>query len=431
MTDLPAAEKFLTAHIQMPGGELLCAVSGGLDSMCLLDFVVRWAKKRGMTAAAAHFNHGLRGENADRDEAFVRDYCAENAIPFLAGRGDTRDFSAREGLSVEEAARRLRYGFLETLQAQRHSAGILTAHHADDNAETMLLNLCRGTGSAGLGIPPVRGHVYRPFLEISKAELASYASAHGLPHVEDETNAEDCAARNLLRHKVFPVLREINPRAVENMARAAELLAAEDAALERLAESVLAQARVEERRASLDWAHLQAAPETVRGRAALGLMERVCGRRKDLSSAHAGAVLALEKGRECSLPYGLLARNSGTALEIFAAPPPPEAVDIAPGKTVVFGTWYVTLAGGTENSPPLTVTRWRTGDRMSAPGGRGSRTLKRLWADAGVAPSQRETLPVLRQGERLIAAPYIGMDADFAAGWTGGQVKFEIEGESK
>lgn len=406
--------------------------------MCLLDFTVRWAAGRGIAVAAAHFNHRLRGEAADRDEAFVRDYCAARGIPFTSGRGDTRALAAREGLSIEEAARRLRYEFLEQTGARRRSAAILTAHHADDNAETMLLNLCRGTGSAGLGIPAVRGNVYRPFLEITRAELEDYAAAHGLPHVEDETNREDGAARNLLRHKVLPILREINPKAAQNMTRAAGLLAAEDAALDALAEKLLARAEVSQGHASLKWAALRSAPEAARGRAVLGLMERVCGHRRDLSAAHVKAALELEKGRECSLPYGLLARNSGAGLEIFRVPPVPEAVKLTPGKTVHFGAWRVALNGVAEGEfsyrlslpGPLEVTAWRPGDRMKLLGSRGKRTMKRLWADAGVPPSVRDGLPVLRMGERIVAAPYLGVDLDFAAGEADAQVTFYTEGET-
>ena len=115
---------------------------------------------------------------------------------------------------MEEAARRLRYDFLNKAAEDGNYDAIFTAHHADDNAETVLLNLIRGTGSAGLaGIPQVRGKVCRPFLRVPRAELADYAAAHGVPHVEDATNADpDAAARNALRSAVMPVLRQINPK---------------------------------------------------------------------------------------------------------------------------------------------------------------------------------------------------------------------------
>ena len=172
------------------------------------------------------FNHQLRGAEADRDEAFVRDYCGKRRIPFAAGSGDTRALAEREGLSTEEAARRLRYDFLNKAAEDGGYDAILTAHHADDNAETVLLNLIRGTGSAGLaGIPQVRGNICRPFLRIPRAELAAYAAAHDIPHVEDSTNQDPgAAARNALRSTVMPVLRQLNPKCAENIARTSAIL---------------------------------------------------------------------------------------------------------------------------------------------------------------------------------------------------------------
>ena len=139
----------LTA-VELPEGGALCAVSGGLDSMCLLEMTVRQGQKQGRRVAAAHFNHQLRGAEADRDEAFVRDWCAAREIPFFAGRGDVRAFAEETGRTVEEAARQLRYKFLEETRRREGFGCILTAHHADDSAETMLLNLLRGTGLKGL-----------------------------------------------------------------------------------------------------------------------------------------------------------------------------------------------------------------------------------------------------------------------------------------
>lgn len=415
----------------------MCAVSGGVDSMCLLDTVLRWAAERDARVLAAHFNHQLRGAAADRDETFVREYCAARGVPFFAGRGETAALAARDGLSVEEAARRLRYAFLEET-ARREGAAVLTAHHADDNAETMLLNLCRGTGSAGLGIPPVRGNVYRPFLALTRRELEEYAAARGLPHVEDETNGTDAAARNLLRHRVLPVLREINPRAAENMARAAGLLAADSAALDAAALALADTAWAGPEGLRLDWTALRAAPESVRGRAVRMLMERLCGRRRDLSAVHVRAALELKPGASCALPYGMTAKNSGGALELFRLPPVPEPVELPPGGTVRFGAWRVALDAA---GPPgafscrvrldgaAQVTAWRPDDRMTLPGSRGSRSLKRLFADAGIPPEERDRTPVLRIGGRAAAVP--GLGAELSAGDAGMQVIFYKETDYK
>lgn len=437
MNELLPARRFLTEHFPAAGAALLCAVSGGVDSMCLLDTVLRWAAERDARVLAAHFNHQLRGAAADRDETFVREYCAARGVPFFAGRGETAVLAARDGLSVEEAARRLRYAFLEET-ARREGAAVLTAHHADDNAETMLLNLCRGTGSAGLGIPPVRGNVYRPFLALTRRELEEYAAARGLPHVEDETNGTDAAARNLLRHRVLPVLREINPRAAENMARAAGLLAADSAALDAAALALADTAWAGPEGLRLDWTALRAAPESVRGRAVRMLMERLCGRRRDLSAVHVRAALELKQGASCALPYGMTAKNSGGALELFRLPPVPEPVELPPGGTVRFGAWRVALDAA---GPPgafscrvrldgaAQVTAWRPDDRMTLPGSRGSRSLKRLFADAGIPPEERDRTPVLRIGGRAAAVP--GLGAELSAGDAGVQVIFYKETDYK
>lgn len=429
---LEKAKQELLELARRDGGKrMLAAVSGGLDSMCLLHLLTDWGREHDLAVTAAHFNHSLRGESADRDAAFVRDWCAAHGVPFLLGKGDTRVLARSDGLSVEEAARKLRYAFLERSAAETGCRWILTAHHADDNAETMLLNLIRGTGSAGLaGIPRVRGDIARPLRDVTRAELTEYASAHHLPHVEDETNQTDDAARNLLRHRVLPVLREINPRAVENMARAAGILEAEDAVLGTAAGELADRARPVAGGMRIGWAQLEAEPPALRSRAVLELMASVCGCRKDLTAAHAAAALDLIRGPEgtalVALPYGLRARSADGALWIQRPPPLPEDVPVAAGASVRFGSWTISLTETPETgytyplgraaAQDLLVTAWRRDDRMTLPGSRGARTLKRLWADAGISPAERDAMPVLRSGERPAAAPGIGADGEFSPG---------------
>ena len=427
--DLIAAKRFLE---EMGDGRnvtpVLCAVSGGLDSMCLLHLLSTWGRERNLAVTAAHFNHQLRGEASDRDEQFVRDWCAAHDVPFVSGHADVAALAAEESLSVEEAARKARYEFLAEQQRRGGHAFVLTAHHADDNAETMLLNLLRGTGTRGLaGIPEFRGCIARPFLRVTRQELEVYAEQHGIPHVEDDTNLDpDAAARNTIRLRVLPVLKELNPRAVENMTRAAELLAMDQQALTHHAERLLALGQVtpgEMAVLPLDVCKEQEA--AVLQRAVYGMMAAVCGQEKDLTARHVEAVCGLlenESGKEVSLPYGMTARREEESLVVERSENVPQDVTIEIGGQISFGKWRVELSE-TEGDralmlPPeaeLTVTPWNREDRMTLPGSRGARSLKRLCADRGISPAQRELLPVLRVNGRAAAVPGIGVDTEFAA----------------
>ena len=200
-----------------PGSGVLCALSGGADSMYLLCRLLEGRERYGWRVCAAHLNHGLR-ETAGRDEKFVRDWCGRRGVPLAVGLEDVAGYARREGLSLEEAGRTLRYRFLGQAALEAGCPLIATGHHAGDSAETVLMNLIRGCGLKGLaGIPERRDNIVRPMLEVSRGEIEAYLKEHGVPHVEDETNADpEAAARNLLRQKVMPVLRELNPRAASS-----------------------------------------------------------------------------------------------------------------------------------------------------------------------------------------------------------------------
>ena len=434
MSDLTACQKFLQLHTS-PGDRLLCAVSGGLDSMCLLDFACRLAA--GMTlkrqVRAAHFNHRLRGEAADRDENFVREYCAARKIPLTTGHGDVGDLAAREGLSLEEAARKARYAFLEDTARRENCRWILTAHHAGDNAETVLLNLIRGTGLKGLrGIPPVRDPYLRPFLTLSREDLVRYAADWDIPHVEDETNANpEAAARNALRLRVMPLLREINPRAVEHIAAAAGRIAQADDALDREAEDRLARVEARNGRVVLPWEELAAAPAAVRPRMLLRLFDLLGAGRKDVGAAHLNAVLAM--GRETagnresrlSLPHGVTARYCKHRLILETRPQPLTEVQLLPGRAIRWGDYTLTLLDHREGeglalrdrtaqeSRAVSIGPCPAGDRLALPGAAGSRTVKRLCLDRGISLEERDRLPAVYADGRLAAVWRLGVDREF------------------
>lgn len=417
------------------GENVLCAVSGGLDSMCLLHMLDAWCKERDGRVIAAHFHHGLRGKAADRDEAFVREICEAWGIPLAVGRGNVREHAKGEGLSMEEAARNLRYAFLGQAAEEWQCKRLYTAHHADDNAETVLLNLVRGTGLAGLtGMDWARDGLCRPLLNTTRAELEAYAAEWQIPHVEDETNADpEAASRNFLRLQVLPLLRELNPRAVEHIGQAARRLRGVDSSLEEDAAARTAHVEVREGRVTLSMDALAAAPAAVQPRMLLRLFDLLGVGRKDIGAAHLEALMELSRrtawGKEgrLSLPHGVTARYCRRWLILETRPQALTEVQLTPGRPLAWGDYTLTLLEGPRDegiaffwqgrpgqSPVITVAPCVPGERLALPGGRGSRSVKRLCLDRGISLAERDRLPAIYVEGELAAVWRLGVDMAFA-----------------
>jgi tRNA(Ile)-lysidine synthase len=199
--------------------KLIVALSGGADSVALL----RLLTDCGYSVEAAHCNFHLRGEESDRDERFVRELCSKLGLTLHTTHFDTTGYAAEHKLSIEMAARELRYNWFETLRKERGASYIAVAHHRDDSVETILLNLIRGTGISGLtGIHPRNGYVVRPLLCISRSDITSYLTEIGQDYVTDSTNLADEYTRNKIRLNILPLMEEINPAAKESIARSGE-----------------------------------------------------------------------------------------------------------------------------------------------------------------------------------------------------------------
>lgn len=421
-------------HAALPrrGEKVLCAVSGGLDSMCLLRMLEAWCEERGGQVVAAHFNHRLR-TRADRDEEFVRETCESWGIPLTVGRGDVGEHARREGLSTEEAARNLRYAFLRRAAAEAGCKRVYTAHHADDNAETILLNLIRGTGLAGLtGMDWERDGLCRPLLGVTREELEAYAAEWKIPHMEDETNADpEAAARNLLRLQVMPLLKELNPRAVEHICGAARRLRGVDRSLEADAAARTAHVEVQEGRVTLSMEALAAAPAAVRPRMLLWLFDLLGVGRKDVGAAHLEALMDLVRrtawGKEgrLSLPHGVTARYCRRWLILETRPQLLTEVQLVPGRALHWGDYALTLLDRPEGegisffwrgrqSPVVTAAPCPPGERLTLPGARGSRSVKRLCLDRRISLAERDRLPAIYVEGELAAVWRLGVDAAFA-----------------
>ena len=218
-----------------PGQRVACAVSGGADSMALLWCLWTLRQTLDIEVEAAHFDHRLRGAESERDARFVREFCEKHGIVLHFGAAAPDAYAAS---GVEETARRLRYAFFDTLACDR----IATAHNANDNAETVLLHLLRGTGLRGLcGIPPVRGRIVRPLLFASRTEILEFLHAEGIEFVEDSTNAADDCLRNRLRHGVMPLLYAEAPALPAQLVHQTALLRSEDEFLDAQARALLVQ----------------------------------------------------------------------------------------------------------------------------------------------------------------------------------------------
>ena len=423
-TELPRAEALCARYLDK-ARPVLAAVSGGVDSMCLLYFL----REKGYNVSCAHFNHRLRGEEAARDEAFVRAWCEKEGIPFYLGRGDVRAHARESGKSEEEAGRDLRYAFLRKTANGLH-AQIALAHHADDNAETVLLNLVRGTDLRGLcGMRPKQGDLVRPFLEQTREELVAYAAAHDIPHVEDHTNADpNAAARNYLRLEIFPRLKHLNPRAGEHIAAAARSLTALDNAIEQKAEALLADAECAKSSVSLPLCRFCAADEAVQVRALLRMADRLGVGRKDIGREQLNAVLALAQKddavrRQVSLPRGAVVRLAGGALTMSVQPAAPKRAVLSPGIPLRWGNFELTLlrepdGGGLslrapEDGETVSVGPCDLKARLTLAGTNGARSVKRLCVDQKISLTERDALPALYVGDRLAAVWRLGTDAAF------------------
>ena len=242
------------------GDTVVVGVSGGADSCALLHCLCRLRERQSLTVRACHVHHGLRGAEADRDEQFTRQLCERLQVPLTVLHADVKAEAARRKIGTEQCGREIRYAFFEE-QAAPCGAKIATAHTASDNAETILFHLVRGSGITGLsGIPPCRGQIIRPLIEVTRCEVEAYCRDNGLAYMTDSTNLTKAYSRNLLRLEVMPVLQQLNPSLEHTLIGLSQRMRAVDAYLSQQAAAALAQARIS---GGYAVSRLQALPEAV------------------------------------------------------------------------------------------------------------------------------------------------------------------------
>lgn len=431
-----------------PGVTVLCAVSGGADSMCLLHWLESVSAQKGFSLHCAHFNHCLRPVEADRDEDFVRTWCCEHQIPFTSGRGNVKAESVRTGRGIEETARNMRYAFLERTALEVGAARIATAHTADDNAETVLLHLVRGSGLQGLcGIHPRRGMVVRPLLNVTRAQVEEYCALHQVSFVEDATNADETYVRNFVRRQVIPLLRQVNPRAVEHISAASKKVRVDHSYLTELAQEVADGADLTPGGLVMKAGTLADLPDAVGTRVVRLLLERAGGA-ANCAQTHVDAVMGLcrsaDPSAQADLP-GVTARRVYDELILSKAekphePPGVTAVDVD-GKTAYGETgWFVVCrkvgCPEEQDRPPgavylscgrikgAMVLRARSaGDALKLPA-RSGKSLKKWFIEEKIPLLERDLIPVLADDAGVLAVALLGGDVSRLA--APGEEAFEI-----
>jgi tRNA(Ile)-lysidine synthase len=296
------------------GGTLVVGLSGGADSVALVDALASLRRRRGFRLVAAHLDHRLRPGSAE-DAAFCAALCAQLDVPFRTGAADVRARAAREKGGLEQAARRERYAFLRRVKDDEAAAAIAVAHTRDDQAETLLLRLLRGAGATGLaGMRSRAGDVVRPLLSVSRPEVLAHLRERGLGWREDPSNADPLHRRNRVRHELIPYLEErFNPGIRATLARTAALLADEAAYVRAEAEALVARiSREEDGALALRRASLAEAPPAV-ARAAIRQALLQAGGLKQVGALHVERILQLARakapsGRRLPLPGGREAR---------------------------------------------------------------------------------------------------------------------------
>lgn len=401
LSQLKAQLRLLTK----PGEEIVCAVSGGADSMALLWALYLLKDEWDLDLSAAHFNHHLRGEESDRDEAFVRNFCDRYDIPLHVGSAEVRP--GKKGL--EAAAREARYGFLRSLKGK-----IATAHTADDNAETVLLHLIRGTGLKGLGgITPIHGNVIRPMLSVTRQDVETFLEEWCLTHIEDSSNETDAYLRNRIRHHVMPLLKEENPRLGENLSRMALRLRVDE-------EYLSSQARFDTLPGVEAMKNM--APALRRRVLADFLVRSGVKEPEDSHIAQAESLLYSDKpSAKASLPGGVtIARNYDTLEALAQKETLQERILTCPGEVNLPGLRIscepaevpVNTADAftVKAEGEIRVRSRRSGDCIRLPGG--SKSLKKLFIDRKIPAARRNQIPVLSDEKGLLGVYTIGANLD-------------------
>ncbi|MDD2732756.1 MAG: tRNA lysidine(34) synthetase TilS [Desulfuromonadaceae bacterium] len=412
-----------------PADTLVVGLSGGADSTALLDLLTRLPGYN-LTLVAAHLNHGLRGAESDADEEFCRDLAERYAIAFEGRRLDIRALAAADRHNLEDAGRRARIAFFDEIRTKYAAAAVALAHHADDQAETVLMRLLRGsgmTGLSGMSYRNTRGYV-RPLLAITRAEIEKYLRSCGLAWREDSTNSDSAYLRNRIRHQLLPLLEEYNPAIRSGLAATAEIIRGDESLLLTLTDTAFAEScRGGEGIITCSVARLRMFDLPLRRRVLRHAFKQLAGTLAGVSQLHVDVLCdTLNSGRpnaQLSLPNGVVAvreyehlklmfagdRKLHTDFEFFITGPGSYPLPCGSSITIdaitaeTFPTDSSTVHVDLNKTPfPWLVRTFRPGDRITPFGMNGSKKVKDIFIDRKIPPSDRRRIPLVYCGNDLV-----------------------------
>jgi tRNA(Ile)-lysidine synthase len=425
------------SHYQMlsPGDAVLVGVSGGPDSVALLDSLVAISPKWSLRLVVAHLNHQLRGSTADEEAAFVNKIATALGLPCELASRDVGEYGIRHRLSVQEAARSVRYAFYDEAAAKHSADKIALGHHADDNAESILVHLLRGTGPLGLvGIPPVRdGRIIRPLIDLTRKEILAYLEQNGLEYVRDHSNLDTDYLRNRIRHQLLPLLREAyNPNMVDALNRLGSILRDEedfwDLTVRRVFEELC---RRTSQGMSLPVTKLSGLHPALLRRVVRRAILSVKGDLKRIGHVHVQAVIQLLIGSSPSgrltLPDGITVLRDREAVYFLSEPPQEIAefqhdipgIQTTPIPEIGIALKLEVCDSSEVSDPrsyplttalfdmesiafPLTVRSFKKGDRFNPLGMSGSQKVKTFFINQKITRSERLRCPILLSKGHII-----------------------------
>lgn len=438
-------------HMLEKGDRVVVGLSGGADSSALLEALYLLKEQYSLSLFAAHINHGIRGEEADNDEAFAESLAKQRDIPFLCLKADAPAYAKEHRIGLEEAGRRIRYDYFESCAK---GGKIATAHTLSDNAETVLLHLSRGAGTKGLcGIPPVRGNIIRPLIECSRDEVEAFCKKRGLDFVTDSTNLCDDYSRNFIRNNIMPLFKKLNPGFERAVSRSAAIAAGEQGFIERAAQKALSDCAekpfpqdAQNTIVSLDTAKLLSLDEGLRMRVLKLFLEGLFKKSTVDYSLVSRLNDSLDTGKAVNLRDGKKAVFKDGRLTVACQKDPlPQPfykkIDLSKGDAVIFAKGkkveirrgekfekaeingcqkinsllsYNVLDRDKISNTVILRTRL-SGDKITLKKRGCTKTLKKLWNEKKFTEKQRQSFLILESDSALVLSEPDGVNAGYEA----------------